>query len=43
MSDAQWDAKLKSFLKRTGEDFKRFGADVKQEAQKLLVEVQDPE
>lgn len=43
MSDAQWDAKLKSFLKRTGDDFKRFGADVKQEAQKLLVEVQDPE
>ncbi len=43
MSDGPWDAKLKTFLKKTGEDFKRFGAEVKEEAQKLLVEVQDPE
>lgn len=42
MNDSQWDAKLKSFLKKTGDDFKRFGADVKVEAQKLLVEVKDP-
>lgn len=42
MNDSQWDAKLKSFLKKTGEDFKRFGTDVKEEAQKLLTEVQDP-
>jgi hypothetical protein len=42
MNDSQWDAKLKSFLKKTGDDFKRFGADVKEEAQKLLTEVQDP-
>lgn len=42
MNDSQWDAKLKSFLKKTGEDFKRFGTEVKAEAQKLLTEVQDP-
>ena len=42
MNDSQWDAKLKSFLKKTGDDFKKFGADVKDEAQKLLTEVQDP-
>jgi hypothetical protein len=42
MNDSQWDAKLKSFLKKTGDDFKRFGTDVKQEAQKLMTEVQDP-
>ena len=42
MNDSQWDAKLKSFLKKTGEDFKRFGTEVKGEAQKLLEEVQDP-
>ena len=42
MNDSLWDAKLKSFLKKTGDDFKRFGADVKEEAQKLLTEVQDP-
>lgn len=42
MNDSQWDAKLKTFLKKTGDDFKRFGADVKEEAQKLLTEVQDP-
>ena len=42
MNDSQWDAKLKSFLKKTGDDFKKFGTDVKEEAQKLLTEVQDP-
>ena len=42
MNDSQWDAKLKTFLKKTGDDFKRFGTDVKEEAQKLLTEVQDP-
>lgn len=42
MNDSQWDAKLKSFLRKTGDEFKRFGTDVKEEAQKLLTEVQDP-
>jgi ribosomal protein L22 len=42
MSDSPWDLKMKAFLKKTGEDFKRFGNDVKSEAQKLMSEVQDP-
>lgn len=42
MSDSQWDLKMKAFLKKAGDDFKRFGTDVKQEAQKLMSEVQDP-
>lgn len=40
MSDSPWDLKLKAFLKKTGDDFKRFGAEVKQEAQRLVTEVQ---
>ncbi len=43
MNTNEWDAKLKSFLKKTGEDFKRAGNDIKAEAEKLLKEVQDPE
>jgi hypothetical protein len=42
MNDGQWDSKLKGFLKKTGEDFKRFGNDVKGEAQKLMAQAQDP-
>ncbi|MFT3714344.1 MAG: hypothetical protein QM817_42325 [Archangium sp.] len=42
MSDSQWDLKMKAFLKKAGEDFKRFGNDVKVEATKLMSEVQDP-
>lgn len=42
MNDSQWDSKLKAFLQKTGEDFKRFGKDVKSEAEKLMTEVQDP-
>jgi hypothetical protein len=38
-----WDEKLKGFLKKTGEDFKRAGTDIKAEAQKLMKEVKDPE
>lgn len=38
-----WDQKLKGFLKKTGEDFKRAGNDIKVEAQKLMKEVKDPE
>lgn len=40
MSDSPWDLKLKAFLQKTGDDFKRFGAEVKQEAQRLVTEVQ---
>ncbi len=43
MVDTQWDEQLKQFLKRTGEDFKRAGADIRAEAQRLVKEVQDPE
>ncbi len=43
MNQSQWDEKLKSFLKKTGEDVKRAGNDIKAEAEKLLKEVQDPE
>lgn len=43
MADSPWDLKLKAFLKKTGEDFKRFGGEVRVEAQKLMEEVQDPE
>ncbi|MEW5737826.1 MAG: transcriptional regulator [Myxococcota bacterium] len=43
MSDSAWDEKVRAFLKKTGEDFKRFGRDVKAEAQKLMTEVKDPE
>ena len=42
MNESLWDAKLKSFLKKTGDEFKRFGADVKSEAHKLMSEVKDP-
>jgi hypothetical protein len=43
MADAPWDRKLKTFLKKTGEDFKRFGMEVKDEAGKLMEDVKDPE
>jgi hypothetical protein len=43
MSDPVWDARLKSFLKKTGDDFKRFSSDLKVEADRLLAEVQDPQ
>jgi hypothetical protein len=43
MNQTQWDEKLRSFLKKTGEDFKRAGNDIKTEAEKLLKEVKDPD
>jgi hypothetical protein len=43
MSDSAWDLKMKAFLKKTGDDLKRLGRDVKEEAQKLMGEVKDPE
>ncbi|MFT3839926.1 MAG: transcriptional regulator [Myxococcaceae bacterium] len=42
-SDSQWDDRLKSFLKKTQQDLKRAGNDMRIEAEKLLKEVQDPE
>jgi hypothetical protein len=43
MNDSLWDAKLKTFLNKTGEDFKRAGNDIKTEAEKLMKEVKDPD
>jgi hypothetical protein len=42
MSDSAWDEKVRAFLKKTGDDFRRFGQEVKEDAQKLLNEVKDP-
>lgn len=42
MPDTPWDSKLKAFLKKTGDDFRRAGADIKQEAERLLAEAKDP-
>jgi len=43
MPDRPWDQQLKDFLKRTGEDLKNAGEDMRVEAQKLIDEVRDPE
>lgn len=43
MVEPQWENKLKAFMKKAGEDFKRAGNDIKDEAQRLYQEVQDPE
>jgi hypothetical protein len=43
MSETQWDFKLKAFLKKTGDDFKRAGAEMKVEAERLMAEAKDPE
>jgi hypothetical protein len=42
-NDSQWDDRLKSFLKKTQQDLKRAGNDMRVEAEKLLKEVKDPE
>lgn len=41
MAETDWELKVKSFLKKAGEEFKRAGADIKQETQRLVTEVQD--
>jgi hypothetical protein len=43
MNENQWDEKLKTFLKKTGDDLKRAGNDIKTEAEKLMKEVKDPD
>ncbi len=43
MTDTDWEKRLKGFLKKTGDDFKRVGEDIRGEAQKLFNEVQDKE
>jgi hypothetical protein len=43
VDDSQWDARLKSFLKKAQQDMKRAGNDMRVEAERLLKEVKDPE
>ncbi len=42
-NDSQWDDRLRSFLKKTQQDLKRAGNDMRVEAERLLKEVKDPE
>lgn len=43
MNESQWEEKLRGFLKKTGDDLKRAGADIRGEAERLMKEVKDPE
>jgi hypothetical protein len=43
MSDESWDEQFKRFLRKTGEDFRRTGAEITAEAQKLAEAAMDPE
>jgi hypothetical protein len=43
MNESQWDEKLRAFLKKTGDDLKRAGGDIRLEAERLMKEVQDPD
>lgn len=43
MNERQWEEQLKRFLSRTGEEIKRASEEIKAEAEKLIVEVRDPE
>jgi hypothetical protein len=41
MNESQWDEKLRSFLKKTGDDLKRAGQDIKVEAERLMHDLND--
>src|SRR3989442_15240666 len=43
MSDQSWEEQFKQFLRKTGDDFRRAGEDIKTEAQKLLDAAMDPD
>src|SRR3989441_8356056 len=43
MSDESWEEQFKQFLRKTGDDFRRAGEDIKAEAQKLLDAAMDPD
>jgi peptidoglycan hydrolase CwlO-like protein len=43
MPEKPWDQTLVDFLKRTGEDLKKAGEEIRAEAQKLIDDVRDPE
>jgi hypothetical protein len=42
MSDL-WDDRVKAFLRKTGEEFRRFSHDVQQDARRLVDEARDPQ
>ena len=41
--DNAWQQQLKQFLNKAGEELKRTGEEIKSEAQRLMVEVRDPQ
>ena len=43
MGDESWDEQFKRFLRKTGDDFRRAGAEITAEAQKLVEAAMDPE
>jgi hypothetical protein len=43
MADERWEEQFKQFLRKTGDDFRRAGEDVKTEAQRLLDAAIDPQ
>jgi len=43
MSDERWEEQFRQFLRKTGDDFRRTGEDIKAEAQKLFDAAMDPE
>jgi len=43
MSDESWDERFRQFLRKTGEDFRRAGDEVRAEAQRLVDAAMDPE
>jgi hypothetical protein len=43
MSNESWEEQFKQFLRKTGDDFRRTGEDIRAEAQKLLDAAMDPE
>lgn len=43
MNQTEWEDRLKTLLKKTGEDFKKVGNDIKTQAQQLLSQAKDPE
>jgi hypothetical protein len=43
MANDHWESQFRTFLRRTGDELKRMGQDIKDEAQRLLQEVRDPD
>lgn len=43
MAEKPWEERVRAFLKRTGDELKRAGGEIRSEAELLLKEVQDPE